>query len=382
MELAHRTQPEMSLQQENPTLLIVDDEPIIRDLCARALKGFRILQANDGQEAAGLIRHESIDVILTDVMMPRLNGLDLLHQIKEENPDQIVILMTGYTEKEVILQALKAGADDFISKPLNLLQLRTTIDKALEKRSLRKQLTNLQQADKLKSDFLGLISHKLKTPATAISLFIQNIADGTFDPQDPTFCKMLGMVQTETHHMEHLIQDLLYFSQIILDDNPTRLEPVELGKICQQLATTMSPLAAAKQQQFEIKIASPLPPEPLNLDRERINFAVRALLDNAIKFTPEGGSILFESALTDDKARLLIRDTGPGIAKDELKKIFSKFYQVDPTNSGQVRGFGLGLYYAREFIRSMNGELTIESSQSLGTVATIELPRYCPLPQT
>lgn len=381
MELAHRPQPEMTLQQEGPALLIVDDEPIIRDLCARALKGFRILQANDGQEAAELLKHEEIDVVLTDVMMPRLNGLDLLSQIKEAVPDQIVILMTGYTEKEVILQALKAGADDFISKPLNLLQLRTTVDKVLEKRQLRRQLSSLQRADKLKSDFLGLISHKLKTPATAISLFIQNIADGVMDPEDPAFREMLGMVQAETLHMEHLIQDLLYFSQIILDDKPTELQPVELGKISRQLAASMAPLAEAKQQQFEVKIEVPFPAEPLNLDRERISFALRALLDNAIKFTPEGGTVLLEGVLTDDKARLVVRDTGPGIASVELKKIFSKFYQVDPANTGQVRGFGLGLYYAREFVRSMGGELTIESSQSLGTVATIELPRYCPLPE-
>ncbi len=375
MELAQRPQSEMSLQQQGKTLLIVDDEPIIRDLCARALKGFEILQANDGQEAADLLKQQDVDVILTDVMMPRLNGLDLLRQIKEATPDQVVILMTGYTEKEVILQALKAGADDFISKPLNLLQLRTTVDKVLEKRTLQQQLSNLQRADKLKSDFLGLISHKLKTPATAISLFIQNIAEGIMDPDDPGFREMLGMVQAETLHMEHLIQDLLYFSQIILDDKPTQLQPVELGKIIRQLCAAMQPLASAKKQQFDIKVSVPFPPDPLDLDRERIAFALRALLDNAIKFTPESGSIQFEATLTEQQVKLIVRDTGPGIPSAEMKKVFSKFYQIDPANSGQVRGFGLGLYYAREFVRSMGGELSLESSQSLGTVATIALPR-------
>lgn len=381
MKLTQRTQPELALQQEGKRLLIVDDEPIIRDLCARALKGFEILQANDGQEAADLLKHQEVDVILTDVMMPRLNGLDLLRQIKEATPDQVVILMTGYTEKEVILQALKAGADEFISKPLNLLQLRTTVDKVLEKRTLQQQLSSLQQADKLKSEFLGLISHKLKTPATSISLFIQNIADGIMDPEDQSFREMLGMVQAESLHMEHLIQDLLYFSQIILDDKPTQLQPVELGKITRQVCAAIQPLASAKKQQFEIKIEVPFPTKPLNLDRERIAFAIRALLDNAIKFTPAEGAILIEGVLNDQSAKLIIRDTGPGIPKAELKKVFSKFYQVDPANTGQVRGFGLGLYYAREFVHSMNGELTLESSQSLGTVATIELPRYCPLPE-
>lgn len=374
MELATHAQQELTLEQEAIKLLIVDDEPIIRDLCARALKGFNILQANDGLEATELLRQHDVDVILTDVMMPRLNGLDLLRQVKDENPDQIVVLMTGYTEKEVILQALKAGADEFISKPLNLLQLRTTIDKTLEKRNLRQQLSSLQQADKLKSEFLGLISHKLKTPATAISLFIQNIANGTMDMEDPGFRQVLGLVQAETLHLEHLIQDLLYFSQFILNDKPAKLQPLELGKVVRQVFGNMQPLADAKQQKLELKIAVPFSPTPLNLDRERISFLLRALLDNAIKFTPEGGAILLEGNLTDQEITLRIRDTGPGIPKAELTKIFSKFYQVDPTNTGQVRGFGLGLYYARKFARSMGGELSIESSQSLGSVATIKLP--------
>jgi hypothetical protein len=375
VKLDHRPQPELVLEQEGKQLLIVDDEPIIRDLCARALKGFKIHQANDGQEAIELLRQHPVDVVLTDVMMPRLNGLDLLRQIKEESPDQIVILMTGYTEKEVILQALKAGADEFISKPLNLLQLRTTIDKTLEKQHLRQQLSSLQQADKLKSEFLGLISHKLKTPATAISLFIQNIADGIIDSEDPDFRKVLRMVQAETLHMEHLIQDLLYFSQFIINEKPAHLEPVELGKIARQVSGDMLTLAKAKRQKFETKVAVPFAPQPLNLDRERIAFILRALLDNAIKFTPDEGSILLEGTVDEQEAILRIRDTGPGISKTELSKIFSKFYQIDPANTGQVRGFGLGLYYAREFTRSMGGELSIESSQSLGTVATIKLPR-------
>ncbi|WP_020677079.1 ATP-binding response regulator [Geopsychrobacter electrodiphilus] len=374
MELSHRPQPEMTLEQEGKSLLIVDDEPIIRDLCARALKGFKIFQANDGQEAVELLKQQEIDVILSDVMMPNLNGLDLLRRIKEETPNQIVILMTGYTEKEVILQALKAGADDFISKPLNLLHLRTTIDKTFEKQTLKRQISNLRQADKLKSEFLGLISHKLKTPATAISLFIQNIANGVMDYEDPNFRTVLGLVQAETLHMEHLIQDLLYFSQFILDDHPTKLQPLELGKIARQLCTDLAPLAEAKQQNLEVRIQVPFAPTPLRLDRERISFALRALLDNAIKFTPAGGSILVEGQLNGEDATLIIRDTGTGISKPELAKVFSKFYQVDPANSGQVRGFGLGLFYARKFIRSMGGELSLESRPSLGTVATIKLP--------
>ena len=359
---------------EQKTLLIVDDEPIIRQLCARALGNFRTLQAGDGKEALRIIEQETVDIVLSDVMMPHISGLELLQQIKQQNPDQAVILMTGYTEKEVILKALQAGADDFISKPINLLQLRTTVDKVLDKLLLRRELTSLKRIDKLKSDFLGLISHKLKTPVTAISLFIQNIADGIQDTEDEGFAKMLAMVQAESLHLEHLIQDLLYFSNVILQDADIQLEPLELGRIARQVATSLQPAATSRLQNFLIAINPPLPPEPLILDRQRITFAIRALLDNAIKFTPEGGTIQLEGLIENQHVCLQIRDTGPGIPQAELSKVFSKFYQIDQENTGQVRGFGLGLFYARDFVRNMGGDLSLESQPGLGTVATIRFP--------
>jgi len=365
--------PELTEQQEERVILVVDDEPMICQLCARALSGFRIIQACDGKDALKVLDREAVDIILSDIMMPNLNGLELLNRIKERQPDQAVVLMTGFTEKEVILQALKAGADDFINKPLNLLQLRTTVEKVLDKIRMRKELLSLRQVDKLKSAFLGLISHKLKTPTTSISLFIQNLDQG-IDLEDEDFRQTLSMVAAETRHLEHLIQDLLYFSNVILQDNALHPEPLELGRIACQVALILEPEAKSRRIDFQIDIQPPLPPEPLILDRQRITFALRALIDNAIKFTPEGGSVQVEGRLLDDRVRLTIRDTGVGIEQAELAKVFNKFYQIDPEHTGQIRGFGLGLFYAREFVRAMGGELILESSPGLGTEAIIEFP--------
>jgi signal transduction histidine kinase len=365
---------ELIQEQKKKTLLVVDDEPIICQLCARALSNFNIVQAGDGREALNKLDKQDIDIILSDVMMPNLSGLDLPRTVKKQQPDMAVILMTGYTDKEVILQALKAGADDFISKPINLLQLRTTVDKVLDKVLMRRELASLKQLDKLKSDFLGLISHKLKTPTTAISLFVQNIADGIGDPSDPNFRQTMDMVKAETLHLEHLIQDLLYFSSVILQEGQLQLEPLELGRIARQVASSLELTAASKALDFKVSIQPPLPPEPIELDRERVSFAIRALLDNAIKFTPEGGCVSLEGSLADNFVRLQIRDTGCGIPPEEMNNIFNKFYQIDKENTGQIRGFGLGLFYARDFVRKMGGKLRLDSQPGLGTVATIEFP--------
>jgi hypothetical protein len=182
------------------------------------------------------------------------------------------------------------------------------------------------------------------------------------------------MVQAETLHLEHLIEDLLYFSNVILQDTDVQLEPLELGRVARQVATTLEPAAKGRTLDLLVNIQPPLPPEPLHLDRQRITFAIRALLDNAIKFTPAGGSIQLEGLIENQQVCLKIRDTGPGISASELNKVFNKFYQIDQDNTGQVRGFGLGLFYARDFVRNMGGELSLESQPGLGTVATISFP--------
>lgn len=370
--LAEQTTP--TLKQRSKSLLVVDDDPAIRLLCVRGLDSFEVSQATDGREALALLKRQPFDVVLSDIMMPNLSGLDLLQAVKQSDPEQMVLLMTGYSEKEVILQALKAGADDFISKPVNLLQLQTSIDKLLEKQALRREIAKLRHLDRLKNEFLGLVSHKLKTPATAVSLFIQHIAADDTDFDDPDFRRMLHMVAAESRHLEHLIEDLLYFSNVILQQDELQLETVELGKTVRQVVAELAPAAARKQLQISIDIDAAFAAHPLQLDRGRIHFALRALLDNAVKFTPAQGSVQLRGRLANRTAKLTIRDSGPGIAEDELVKVFSRFYQIDPFCSGQVRGFGLGLFYARKFVRGMHGELSLESRPGFGTVATIELP--------
>lgn len=366
---------ESQLQQrlDGRSILVVDDESVIRDLCAKILKGYRILQAENGAEALRLLERETVDVILTDVMMPIMNGLDLLRQIKERRPDQLVVVMTGYADKEVILRALKADADDFINKPINLLQLKTTIDKVLEKKVLKEELIHLKRMDRLKSDFLGLISHKLKTPITAISLFIQNLARGIGNPADPSFRDTLELILEESDYLGHLIQDLLDYSEVILNEGPPAREPVALKEVLQKLLVERDGAAESKGVVLSCSVDDPLP--TLQLDRRRIAFAIQALLDNAIKFTPPGGRVSIDSAVDGDCVRLVIRDTGCGFRREELPKIFEKFYQVDPDHTGQVRGFGLGLFYARLFVQDHGGSIRLESTPGEGTTAILTLPR-------
>lgn len=372
MRLEVREQPQLLQEGRAPAILVVDDEEVIRDLCARALQDYRILQAENGEEALRILDGTEVDLVLVDVMMPVMNGLDLLQKIKDRNTEQLVIVMTGYADKDIILRALKADADDFIQKPINLLQLKTSIAQALEKQALRRELMQLKQLDRIKSDFLGLISHKLRTPTTSISLFIQNLASGTINLDDHGFADALQAIREESEYLAYLIQDLLHYSDIILQDRAGKAEQEDLKEIVLAVMANKRPALEQKKQVLHRTLTGNWP--LVTVDRQRIEFALNAILDNAIKFTPAGGEITVAGEADDRQFTLTVTDNGPGIAPGELAKIFEKFYQVDPFNTGQVRGFGLGLFYARQFINDHGGSLSLESTVGQGTTVRIQLP--------
>jgi len=373
MRLETREEPQLLQEGEKSTILVVDDEEIIRDLCSRALKDYRVLEADNGRDALQILNHEHVDLILVDVMMPIMNGLDLLQQVKDRDAEQLVIVMTGYADKEIILRALKARADDFIQKPINLLQLKTTIAQALEKKALRRELIQLKQLDRLKSDFLGLVSHKLRTPTTSISLFIQNLASGTISKDDQGFALAVDEIRKESEYLAYLIQDLLYYSDIILQDSQRKTSREDLKEIINTLANAKRLTLGQNKQILRTELTGDWP--LFSLDRRRIELALGAILDNAIKFTHPGGEISLTGILSERELSLTISDNGPGIAPEERGKIFEKFYQIDPHNTGQIRGFGLGLFYARQFVMDHGGDISLDSTVGKGTTVTIRLPR-------
>lgn len=375
MQLTQQATPMQYQERGSKTILIVDDEAVIRDLCARALASYEVLQAADGEEALKLFERGGIDVILTDVMMPKVNGIELLKKIKEREPTLVVIIMTGYADKELILQALKEDADDFITKPLNLLQLKSAVEKALVKKALKEEIANLKNLDRLKNSFLSLISHKLRTPITVISLFMQNLAAGIYDPEDTGDRENLRLVYAEACYLGSLVSDLLAFSKVMDTERVLRLELCDLGAIIPEVVKQCTEKSGKPGVTVSMHL-EPVP--PISIDRELITFTIDQLVDNALKFSGKNGVFQVTLKHVGASCQITVEDNGIGISREDLPKVFEKFYQVDAEKAGQVRGFGLGLFYAREFVRKHGGTIHIESESGIGTRVVIDLPTPSP----
>ncbi|MEI6207798.1 MAG: ATP-binding protein [Desulfuromonadales bacterium] len=358
-------------QKSKTTILVVDDEQIIRELCSQALREYRVLQAGTCAEAIHLYEKESIDLILSDVMMPGGSGIELLRQIKALDPNAAVVIMTGFAGTEVILEALKEDADDFINKPLNLLQLRTSVKKALAKKALKEELANLRHADHLKSGFLSLISHKLRTPITAISLFLHDMQRGIYEPNDPAFRQNMALVSEEASYLARLVSDLLAFSQVMVGNDGIQRRPCDLNLLASDRLIQSRELQGKRAIEIEFCPGTlPL----LNLDHAKIGFVLQQVIDNAFKFSGDVGRVSLRTLASSDEVIIIVSDSGIGIPHDEIPKLFEKFYQIDPENTGQVRGFGLGLFYVRDFVRQHGGSISLDSEPGLGTTVTISLP--------
>jgi signal transduction histidine kinase len=353
------------------TILVVDDEPVIREMCERVLKNYTVVQAGTCEDALRIFEAERVDLILTDIQMPGRSGIDLLKQVKSIDPTAVVIIMTGFSDKEVILNALKEDADDFINKPLNFLQMETAIEKALERKTLKEELVDIKHSEELKNLFLSLISHKLRTPITGISLLLQNLKMGLFNPADPLFEQSIDMAIGETRYLDQLVADLLAFSQVMSDSTDVNKCPIDLNEIVADVLIQ----CREEHGNFDVELeTSPRPLPPVPLDAAKIRFVLYQVVDNAFKFSGERGHVSLKLGSHADSAFIVVSDTGIGIPESEIAKVFEKFYQIDPDNTGQTRGFGLGLFYARDFIRQHGGSISLNSEAGLGTTVTISLP--------
>jgi len=351
-------------------ILVVDDELVIRDLCSKGLRKYRILQAGSLQEALDCYASQPVDLVLTDIQMPDGSGIELLRRIKKIDPNALVLIMTGFGDKETVLEALRADADDFIQKPVNLLHLQTAIEKALSKRVLKEELAAMQYLDSLKGAFLSLVSHKLKTPLTSLSLGLEELERYASRLHSTEACHLrLASMREDLGVLAGLMTSLVRMHQA-LGAPGSGLVSCDLSEVVKSTAESVERASAKRGVTLTLDLAT-VP--AVRGNRDRLIFALQQVLENAFKFTSDGGTVAITLTSAGHHASIIVRDSGCGIAEDEMPKIFERFYQVDPDATGQVPGFGLGLFCAREIIRQHGGSIALSSQPGQGTTVAINL---------
>jgi two-component system sensor histidine kinase GlrK len=238
--------------------------------------------------------------------------------------------------------------------------------------SLNFMCQKLNELDKMKSDFFASMSHELRTPLTSIKEGTGLLLEGVGGPTTEKQRKLLTILVEESNRLIRLVNSLLDFSKMEAGMMNYSFERASLAPLIRKAIGEITPLLEAKEIRLETEIAEGLP--TVKLDRERILQALRNLLGNAIKFTPKAGRVTVAAKPLKGKVEVSVRDTGPGIAAENLKKIFEKFHQGDSTGVFSPNGTGLGLAIAKHIIVSHGGEIWAENHPEQGSTFIFVLP--------
>lgn len=230
-------------------------------------------------------------------------------------------------------------------------------------------LTEIRRAEQIRRDFVANISHELRTPLASIKAVIETLQTGALEDKVAAQ-EFLSRADAEVDRLVHLVQELLELSRIESGDIPLAREPVDMATVLAGAVKRLKPLADKRGLSFTFEVASNLP--PVIGDAERLEQVVINLVHNAVKFTADGGSIRVSAALADGAVITRVSDTGPGIAPEDLPRIFERFYKADRARGGG--GAGLGLAIVKHIVQAHGGDVRVESELGKGSTFSFSIP--------
>jgi len=357
-------------------ILLADDNSDIRAYMTRLLgKHWDVSAVADGQAALEAARENRPDLIVTDVMMPRLDGFALLRAIREDPRLKTtpVILLTARAGQESTVEGFSAGADDYVLKPFSARELVARVRTHLELSRVRRQTeieqetarTHAERLNRMKDEFLATVSHELRTPLQAILGWVRLLSDGQVKPE--RVAKAVTVIERNARAQAQLIEDILDVSRIIAGKIRLELKPVDLVTIVNGAIDTVRPAAQKKQIEIVATLGQAL--GGIVGDTSRLQQVVWNLLSNAVKFTPAGGKVCIFATQNRGRVEIRVVDTGEGIKPAFLPYVFERFQQADGTTTRSQGGLGLGLAIVRHLVELHGG--TVEAdSEGVGKGAT------------
>lgn len=377
----------MSVEGFKGSILIVDDNVVIQQIMKLALEqnGHHVTLASDGWEAIDLMHAHFFDLILLDIMMPKMDGFQVLeHMAKEPDLAAIpVIVVSADSQIDSAIRCIQLGAEDYLVKPPNQTLLRTRVNTSLRKKFLHDQqqahqaameqmYEAVKEANAAKTEFIAMAAHELRNPIAQIST--TNHLLSRVGPLNEKQEQLLEKINFSLERMQALIVDLDDISRLETGSIRLKPKPLDLRHLILKIAESLEHDLRERQHTLDINIPDKL---PLTLaDRERMIQVLTNLLGNAIKYTPDGGEIVV-TAVHEKQHRAVhvtIQDTGLGIHASEQQRIFSKFFRSEDSEVRDRPGTGLGLYITKSLIEKQNGHIWFDSKYGEGTTFHFTIP--------
>lgn len=373
---------------EKSRILVIDDEIGICEGVKRALEleGFQVKIALDGKSGLALVKENGFDLVLLDVKMPEISGLDLIGMIHQIDPEIICIMITGYATVEMAVSAIKQGAYDFLTKPFSVDILLLAVNQGLERRilsleakrtarvkeemqKLAEEKTRLEELDKAKKEFIRLVTHELKSPVSAVENYLKLILQGYVPPEKQK--ETLKQCIVRTQEERKLIDDLLELGQLETIESFPKTQ-VHLGKVLDLVINECQQEIKQKELNLSVEVGKNIP--EITAALEQIKSIWCNLISNAVKFTPTGGKLIVSLQYINGNLVGQVQDNGIGIALVEQEKLFTEFFRARNAKQSAIPGTGLGLVIVKRIIEGLGGDISVKSELNVGTAVKFSIP--------
>jgi len=381
------------MSQQKLKILVVDDDPFFIKVLTRKLgsRNYIVETAENGADA--LEKYHScpdISLIISDMNMPEMNGLELIKELRRSGSDVPIIILTSNDQISVAIKAMNSGADNYLLKDGNILKaISISVEKALEKHELAVEnirlLSDLARKNKeleasnqellrlnhLKNRFLGIAAHDLRNPLTSVRGLSEILANELFGPLTEDQKECLDIIHTASVDMLKLVNDLLDVSVIESGKLELAFRTASLRELLHKRVKVNRVIAEKK----DIRIHTEFPDLPdIPLDSNRIAQVFDNLVNNAIKFSPHGSDIHISITREHNKVRVSVRDEGPGISEEDQSGLFTEFRKLSARPTGGEKCTGLGLAIVKKIVDAHHGTLEVSSQPGSGSVFSFILP--------
>jgi len=334
-------------------ILIIDDEDIVLQSCRRILRSgdYDIDTVYSGEDGLAKIDNKRYDLVITDLMMPGMSGIDVLRTIKEKKPELKVVIFTGYATVETAREALKMGAFDYIPKPFTKEEFRDVISNAIKS-------NNAAETGML--DLMAIVSHELKSPVAVVHTTAQTMAQGYFGKLEPKQKEILETIIRNCQYLEDIIRSYIDLSKMELDDIESFHQKIDF---IDDVVKPVLDIPEHKSNMNNMPLAAAYMAQPVIYgDPNLLQIVVTNLVSNAIKYGRPGTEIKITVTEKDNEAVFSIYNQGVGITEEDANnRLFGKFERLRQRGTEGIKGSGLGLYICRKIIEKHKGKIWISS---------------------
>lgn len=359
-------------------VIVIDDDYAMRLSCSQILSrsGYRVETFEDGARGLDAVAACKPGLVLVDLKMPGISGTEVIARLHEVDPTITVVVITGYATISTAVEAMKAGAYDFLPKPFSPEELRLIVRRGFERRRLQIEARRAEVERELqRRRFVTFVTHQLKTPLVAVHQFL-DLMQHLGDTPDATAkrSEWLARCLARTEELQQLIEEWLTLARIEGGTLGRQRVPVDVRPLISAVLASYQPLATSR----EVSLAAELPDDVCSVHGDPICLTVLLdnLVTNAIQYNRPGGHVCVRAKRTPGEALVTVEDTGSGIPRDALPFLFDEFFRVRRPNGKQPPGSGLGLHICRRIVTEMGGTIEVETAEGKGSTFLVRLPLY------